>query len=199
MRPPARGRRRGALIDQLELPTKCAVRKAVGHWARECPQGRSLTAFTAAGSTFFAHDNPKHFQLHLLVAMTMVSVFIGDALDAPGALLDTGARTGGDSWRKAPQRDVLEKLDVEGLPYERHAEDDIGEAPRGIGGSATLVHRISVPSGLVETNGVLRFKVVREGVPPLIPVALTRALEMQLELSPKGDVVLFGATGRRAS
>lgn len=43
---------------------------------------------------------------------------------------------------------MLEKLGAEGVPYKRHDERDVGEAPRGVGGSATLVGRISAPSGL---------------------------------------------------
>lgn len=161
-------------IDQLRLRTRCARCKAVGHWARECPEGRSpdrcsppvLTAITTVGSTFFVNGNPKRSQLQLVVGMPMASVFIGIALDAREALLDTGAQEAiaGDEH---PAR-ILEKSDAEGLPYEWHDENDVGEAPRGTGGSAILVGRISALSGLAGTSGVLRFKVWQTGAPPLI-------------------------------
>lgn len=92
----------------------------------------------------------------------------------------------------------MEKLDDEGLPYKWHSGEDVGEAPHRIGGSATLVGRVSVPSGSEGNNGALSFKVEREDAPPLTPVAFTCALKMHLELSPKGDDVLFRAIGRRA-
>lgn len=114
--------------------------------------------------------------------------------------MDTGAQEAivGETYLNR----MSEKLYAEGLPYEWHCADDIGEVPRGTGGSATLVGRISAPPGLAGANGVLRFKVVWEGASPLIPVALAKAVRYSwscLRRATRASGLLMTATVERAS
>ena len=76
--------------------------------------------------------------------------------------------------------------DPTGLPH---------ESPKGIRGAAKVLGSVDVPTGIAGLSGIIKFKVVEEDVPPLIPAGLTRALNMKLELSNDGDTAKFGNHG----
>ena len=68
-------------------------------------------------------------------------------------------------------------------------------APNGIGGQATVVGVAEAPAGIAGCSGIVSWKVVQEDIPPLLPVGLTRALKMRLDLDDSGDMATFRAFG----
>ena len=56
-----------------------------------------------------------------------------------------------------------------------------------------------VPVGLARCNGVLRFTVVEQDVPPLLPVGVMGTLQAGLDLDDNGDKVIFRQFGGESS
>ena len=54
---------------------------------------------------------------------------------------------------------------------------------------------VSVPVGLAGCNGVIRFTVVEQDVPPLLPVGILRTLQESLDVDDNGDEVIFRQFG----
>ena len=52
-----------------------------------------------------------------------------------------------------------------------------------------------VPVGLAGCNGIIRFTVVEQDVPPLLPVRTMRTLQCSLDLTDDGDKVIFRQSG----
>ena len=58
---------------------------------------------------------------------------------------------------------------------------------------------VCVPVGLAGCNGIIRFTVVEQDVPPLLPVGIMRTLQASLDLTDDGDKVIFRQFGRESS
>ena len=54
---------------------------------------------------------------------------------------------------------------------------------------------VYVPVGLVGCNGIIRFTVVEQDVPPLLLVEIMRTLQANLDLTDDGDKVIFRQFG----
>ena len=52
-------------------------------------------------------------------------------------------------------------------------------------------NRCCVPVGLAGCNGIIRFTVVEQDVPPLLPVVIMKTLQASLDLTDDGDTVIF--------
>ena len=65
----------------------------------------------------------------------------------------------------------------------------------GIGGVTQPISVVYVPVGLAGCNGVIRFIVVEQDVPPLLPVEIMRTLQASLDLTDDGDKVIFRQFG----
>ena len=57
----------------------------------------------------------------------------------------------------------------------------------GIGGVTQPIGVVYVPVGLAGCNGIIRFTVVEQDVPPLLPVGIMRTLQAALDLTDDGD------------
>ena len=73
------------------------------------------------------------------------------------------------------------------------------ESGSGIGGVTQPIGVENVPVGLAGCNGIIRFTVVEQDVPPLIPVGLMRTLQASLDLADDGDKVIFRQFGGESS
>ena len=58
---------------------------------------------------------------------------------------------------------------------------------------------VYVPVGLAGCNGIIRFTVVKQDVPPLLPVVKMRTLQASLDLTDDGDKVIFRQFGGESS
>ena len=61
------------------------------------------------------------------------------------------------------------------------------ESASGIGGMTRPIGVVYVPVGLAGCNGTIRFTVVEQDVPPLLPVVIMRTLQASLDLNDDGD------------
>ena len=73
------------------------------------------------------------------------------------------------------------------------------EFASGIGGATRPIGVVYVPVGLVGCNGIIRFTVVEQDVPPLLPVGVVRTLQAGLDLNNNGDKVIFRHFGEESS
>ena len=65
------------------------------------------------------------------------------------------------------------------------------ESTSGIGGVTQPIGVVYVPVGLAGCNGIIRFTVVEQYVPPLLPVEIMRTLQASLDLNDDGDKAIF--------
>lgn len=117
------------------------------------------------------------------VAMTCASELMGVALTAQGALLDMVAQEAITGEKCLDS--LLKELGQVASPTSGTGKAILAMR-RAASAAPPLVSHISVPVGIAKANGILRFKVIKEEIPPFIPASLTRDLRMQLELSPAG-------------
>ena len=96
-----------------------------------------------------------------------------DALDPGGVLWDTGAQEGIVGKQQLNQWCKL--LAEYGLQVEWSQEKP--EFASGIGGATQPIGVVHVPVGLAGYNGIIRFTVVEQDVPPLLPVGIMRKLK----------------------
>ena len=64
------------------------------------------------------------------------------------------------------------------------------EFASGIGGATQPIGLFFVPVGLAGTTAIIRFTVVEQDVPPLLPVGIMRKLQARLILNDDGDKVI---------
>ena len=194
-------RRKRSSIQQLKLRTKCARCRKLGHWARECPEGnrgqhnderydRRAVRPGENSKGFITAAKPTERRPSFLGASwTFVT------LDPGEVLWDTGAQEGLvgkqqlDKWCKL--------LVKQGLQVEWGQEKP--ESATGIGGVTQPIGVENVPVGLAGCNGIIRFTVVEQDVPPLLPVGIMRTLQASLDLNDDGDKVIFRQFGGESS
>ena len=116
-------------------------------------------------------------------------------LDPGEVLWDTGAQEG---LLGKQQLDKWCKLVAEhGLQVEWSQEKP--ESASGIGGVTQPIGVVYVPVGLAGYNGTIRFTVVEQDVPPLLPVGIMRTLQASLDLTDDGDKMIFRQFGGESS
>ena len=71
------------------------------------------------------------------------------------------------------------------------------ESASGIGGVTQPIGVVYVPVGLAGCNGIIRFTIVEQDVPPLLPVGIMRTLQACLDLN--DDKVIFRQFGGESS
>ena len=188
-------------ILELKLPTRCARCRKLGHWARECPNGnrgqRPDEKYDRRAVN--PRENSKGF-----VAVTKPTVrspfvlgasWIFVTLDLGEVLWDTGAQE--ELVGKQQFETWSELLAEHGLQVEWSQEKP--ESASGIGGMTHPIGVVYVPVGLAGCNGIIRFTVVEQDVPPLLPVRIMRTLQASLDLSDGGDRVIFRQFGGESS
>ena len=117
------------------------------------------------------------------------------SLDPGEVLWDTGAQEG---LVGKQQLDKWCKLVAEhGLQVEWSQEKP--ESASGIGGTTKPIGVVYVPVDLAGCNGIIRFTVVEQDVPPLLPVGIMRTLQASLDLTDDGDKVIFRQFGGESS
>ena len=104
---------------------------------------------------------------------------------------DTGVQEGLVGEQQMKQ---WSKLNAEyGLQVEWSQERP--EPASSIGGATQPIGVVRVPVGLARCNGVFRFTVVEQDVPPLLPVGVMGTLQAGLDLDDNGDKVIFRKFG----
>ena len=73
------------------------------------------------------------------------------------------------------------------------------EPTSGIGGATQPIGVVCVPVGLAGCNGIIRFTVVEQDVPPPLPAGTMRTLRAGLDLTDNGDKVIFRQLGGESS
>ena len=73
------------------------------------------------------------------------------------------------------------------------------ESASVIGGVTQPIGVIYVPVGLAGCNGIIRFTVVEQDVPPQLQVGIMRTLQASLDLTDDGDKVIFRQFGGESS
>ena len=104
-------------------------------------------------------------------------------LDPGEVLWDTGAQEG--LFGKQQLEKWSELLAEHGLQVEWSQEKP--ESASGIGGVTQPIGVVYVPVGLAGCNGVIRFTVVEQDVPLLLPVGIMRTPQASLDLTDGGD------------
>ena len=69
------------------------------------------------------------------------------------------------------------------------------ESASGIGGGTQPIGVVYVPVGLAGCNGIIRFTVVEQDVPPPLPVEIMRKFQAKLDLDDNGGKVIFRQFG----
>ena len=67
------------------------------------------------------------------------------------------------------------------------------------GGVTQPIGVVYVPVGLAGCNGIIRFTVVEQDVPPPLPMGIMRTLQASLDLTDDGDNVIFRQIGGKSS
>ena len=108
---------------------------------------------------------------------------------------DTGAQVGlaGEQQLKQWSKLLAEHGLQVGWSQERP------ESASGIGGATHPIGVVCVPVGLAGCNGVIRFTVVEQDVPPLLPVGVPRTPQACQDLDDNGDTVIFRQFGGGSS
>ena len=104
------------------------------------------------------------------------------ALDPGEVLWDTGAREGLVGKQQLEQWCNLLKEYGTQVEWSREKRD----AASGVGGTTEPIGVVSVPVGLAGCRGVIRFTVVEQDVPPLLPVGVKRTLQASLDVDDNG-------------
>ena len=73
------------------------------------------------------------------------------------------------------------------------------ESASGIGCTTKPIGVVYLPVGLAGCNGIIRFTVVEQDVPPPLPVGIMRTLQVSLDLTDDGDKVIFRQSGGESS
>ena len=188
-------------IQQLKLRTRCARCRKLGHWARECPEGnrgqlneerydRRVVGPGEKSRGFITVAQPTERRPFFLGASwTFVS------LDPGEVLWDTGDQVGLVGEQQLAQ--CCKLLAEHGLQVEWSQEKP--ESASGIGGTTKPIGVVYVPVGLAGCNGITRFSVVEQDVPPLFPLGILRTLQASLDLTDDGDKVIFRQFGGESS
>ena len=188
-------------IQQLKLRTRCARCRKLGHWALECPEGnrgqRNDERYDRRATR--SGENSKGF-ISLAKPTERRPSFLGASwtfvtLDPGEVLWDTGAQEGLVGKQQFVKWCTL--LAEHGLHVEWSQEKP--ESASGIGGMTKPIGVVYVPVGLAGCNGIIRFTVVEQDVPPLLPVEMTRTLQASLDLTDDGDKVIFRQFGGESS
>ena len=188
-------------IHQLKLRTRCARCCKLGHWARECPEGsrRPHSYEKYDRRAVKPGENSRGF-VTVAKPTERRPFFLGTSwtfvtLDPGEVLWDTNTQEGLvekqhlDKW--------CEMLAEYGLQVEWSQKKP--ESASGIGGVTQPIGIVYVPVGLAECNGIIRFTVVEQDAPPLLPVGIMRTLRASLDLTEGGDKVIFRQFGRESS
>ena len=112
-------------------------------------------------------------------------------LDPGEVLWDTGAQEG--LVGKQQLRKWCKLLAEHGLQVEWSQEKP--ESASGIGGVTQPIGVVYVPVGLAGCNGIIRFTVVEQDVPPLLLVGIMRTLQASLDLTDDGAKEIFRQFG----
>ncbi|CAE7498867.1 TY1B-DR1 [Symbiodinium sp. CCMP2592] len=190
-------------IEELKLRTRCRTCGQVGHWSKECRQGRSeqpsstgqrppgssSSGSPSKASSFYwnsgaaASSGASFFTFGEALRATQekgradVAPFIGIVTNESQALVDTAAQEG------LIGRPALLRLC--GALRNHHLQIhwvDKQSCARGIGGQARTIGVCEIPLGIGGTPGVLEATVVSDDVPLLIPISLLRALGSVIDL-----------------
>ena len=171
-------------IQQLKLRTRCARCRKLGHWARECPEGNR------------GQRNDERYGRRAMRPGENSKGFITAAKPTERRPFFLGASwtfVTLDPWRRLVGKQQLDKwfklLAEHGLQVEWSQEKP--ESASGIGGMTQPIGVVYVPVGLAGCNGIIRFTVVEQDVPPLLQVGIIRTLQASLDLTDDGDKVIF--------
>ena len=188
-------------IQQLKLHTRCARCRKLGHWARECPDRnrgqRNDERYDRRAVR--PEENSKGF-ITVAKPTERRPFFFGASwtfvtLDPGEVLWDTGAQEGLvgkqqiDKWFKLLAENGLQVGWSQKKP----------KSASGIGGVTQPNGVENVPLGLAGCNGIIRFTVVEQDVPPLLPMVMMRTLQACLDLTDDGDKVIFRQFGGESS
>ena len=163
-------------IQQLKLRTRCARCRKLGHWARECPEGnrgerndercdhRAVRPGENSRGFITVAKPTERREFFLGASWTFVT------LDPEEVLWDTGAQEGLVGKQQLDKWCFL--LAEHGLQVGWSQEKP--ESASGIGGTTKPIRVVYVPVGLAGCNGIIRFTVVEQDVPLLLPVVIMR-------------------------
>ena len=184
-------------IQQLKLRTRCARCRKLGQWDR-CPEGnrgqRNDERYDRRAAKL--EENSKGF-INVAGLTERRPFFLGASwtfvtLDPGEVQWDTGAQEGLAGKQQLDKWCTL--LAEHGLQVEWSQEKP--ESASGNGGVTQPIGVVYVPVGLAGCNGLIRFTVVEQDVPPLLPVGIMRTLQASLELTDDGDKVIFRQSRR---
>ena len=187
-------------VPQILLQARPAFRHPGyrANWARECPEGNRgqrnderydrravRPGENSRGPSTVAKPTERR-PFFLGASWTFVSLNPGEVL------WDTGAQEG-----------LVGKQQLDnGVNCSRNTVEWSQEKPKsasGVGGTTKPIGVVSVPVGLAGCNGIIRFTVVEQDVPPLLPVAIMRTLQASPDLTDDGDKVIFRQFGGESS
>ena len=179
-------------IQQLKMRTRCARCRELGHWARECPEGNREQRHDERYDQHAWRRGEKLKRFIAVAGQTERKPFILVAswtfvtLEPGEVLWDTGAE---ENRRETAARSTG-KLHAEyGLQVEWSIEKP--ESASGIGSETQPIGVAYVLVELAGCNGIIRFTVVEQDVPPPLP----RTFQAKLDLDDNGDKVIFRQFG----
>ena len=185
-------------IQQLKLRTRCARCRKLGHWARECPEGNrgqrnderyDRRAMRSGENSEGFTTVAKPTERRLFFSRRFLDIRHSRPWRSPVGHWCSRGLVGKqqlDKWCKL--------LAEHSLQVEWSQEKP--KSASGIGGVTQPIGVVYMPVGLVGCNGIIRFTVVEQDVPPL---GIMRTLQASLDLTDDGDTVIFRPFGGESS
>ena len=189
-------------IQQLKLRTRCARCLKLGHSAGECPEGNrgqrnderyDRRALRPGENSRGSHQCSKaHGEKTLSFSVHPGHSFLSTPEKSYGILLPKRDSSGNNNL-------------INGVNCSRNTVSKSNGARKSQNPQVESEARqnqsccVCVPVGLAGCNGTIRFTVVEQDVPPLLPVGIMRTLQAGLDLTDDGDEVIFRQFGGESS
>ena len=101
--------------------------------------------------------------------------FAGLTVEPGTALVDTGAQV---PLIGEPALEALDDRLLETIGKRSTWLDRVSSSTGGVGGKANIVGTVEIPIGIAGSSGIIKMKVTKEDIPPLLPGGFYRKMGM---------------------
>ena len=120
--------------------------------------------------------------------------FAGLTVEPGTALVDTGAQV---PLIGEPALEALDDRLLETIGKKSTWLDRVSSSTGGVGGKANIVGTVEIPIGIAGSSGIIKMKVTKEDIPPLLPGGFYRKMGMIADYP--NQTLTWAALGNRQS